>query len=333
MPTHNFGRFIGQTLEGIVSQADTGVEVVIVDGASTDNTRDIVLAYQDKYPFIRYVLQDKNRGVDKDLDKSVELAEGGYCWLLSSDDVPKAGAVKRLLREIEGGQDIYLFNRTDCDLKLRPVRDRLWLSPDTKDSVFSLSDQGDWLDYLSRARSIGALLSYCSSIVFRREYWNRSSYNESFTGTGYAHVHRLFSAPGGRGSLKYIREPLVLCRGDNDSFLKGGGIRRFLMDVDGYRRLAGSLLSDDPAGRTAFLGVLKHDVRLPYLIKLRSQAGGAAQWDGIEQKLVECGYGHRTLRAARLLGSLKPLVAPAVILKQSLMKSRVFLYNLKRRSS
>jgi len=42
IPTYNFGRFIGETLDSILPQATEDVEVTVVDGASTDNTADIV---------------------------------------------------------------------------------------------------------------------------------------------------------------------------------------------------------------------------------------------------------------------------------------------------
>ena len=330
IPTYNFARFIGQTLHSIVSQANNEIEIVIVDGASTDNTLEIVQDYQKRFPNIRYLLREKNMGLDKDLNKSVDLAEGQYCWLLSADDVLKPGAIDRIFREISLGHDIYLFNRTECDLNLRPVRDRRWLSSDMRDHVFTLSDKGDLLYYFSRARSIGALLSYCSSIVFSRQYWNCSSYNENLTGIGYAHVYRLFSALTGYQTLKYIREALVFCRGDNDSFLTQGAIRRFLLDIDGYRLLADTIFPNDKTSKTAFLQVMKRQVRLPYLIKLRSLVYDITQWDDIEHKLLRYGYDPRTLRTARILGSLKPLVASALFLKQQLVKNQSILYKLKR---
>lgn len=42
MPTYNFGKFIGETLESIMKQIPDGVEIVVLDGGSTDNTCDVV---------------------------------------------------------------------------------------------------------------------------------------------------------------------------------------------------------------------------------------------------------------------------------------------------
>ena len=43
--TYNRANFIGETLDSIILQLTEDVEVVIVDGASTDNTREVVESY------------------------------------------------------------------------------------------------------------------------------------------------------------------------------------------------------------------------------------------------------------------------------------------------
>ncbi len=105
IPTYNFANFIGVTLDSIISQATDEVEIVIIDGASTDNTKEVVMEYKKRFPRINYFLRDKNFGVDMDMAKSVELANGEYCWFMSSDDELKPQAVKRIMEEIKSGYD------------------------------------------------------------------------------------------------------------------------------------------------------------------------------------------------------------------------------------
>ena len=42
IPAKNFGQFIGETLDSIIQQANKNVEIVVLDGGSTDNTQEIV---------------------------------------------------------------------------------------------------------------------------------------------------------------------------------------------------------------------------------------------------------------------------------------------------
>jgi abequosyltransferase len=52
------------------------------------------MGFQKLFPWITYHRLDKKGGIDKDMTKTVELARGDYCWLLSSDDAIKPGAIQ-----------------------------------------------------------------------------------------------------------------------------------------------------------------------------------------------------------------------------------------------
>ena len=120
IPTYNFGKFIAETLHSILEQdgADE-IEVVVVDGASTDNTPDVVTSLQNQYPQIKYFRLAAKGGIDRDMAKSVELATGEYCWLFSSDDTMRRGALELALNEIKQGHDLYLCKHTECTFDMQ----------------------------------------------------------------------------------------------------------------------------------------------------------------------------------------------------------------------
>jgi len=310
IPTYNFGAFIGETLQSIVDQPNDAVEIVIVDGGSTDNTAEIVRHFERQFPRLTYHRLGKKGGVDKDLARTVELARGEYCWLLSSDDVLKQGAIRKVLHEIGRGDDVYLCNRMECDRTLHPLRDRPWLAKNITDRTFAFSSPGEFIDYFNKARSLGALFSYISAIIVKRSKWNGIAYDEKFAGSNYAHAARLFSILQQGGLLKYLREPLVFCRGDNDSFSKHGVVRRFLIDLDGYRLLANTLFSDGDVKR-AFLSVMRREHRWYVFAELRSKIDGVERWNDFERKLIEYGYPRNKLFIVRTLGSLKYVMMAA----------------------
>src|SRR5665647_2657471 len=95
--TYNRGQFIGETLDSILGQMVAGVELVIVDGASPDNTPAVMTQYLLRYPEIRFFREQVNSGVDGDYDKAVGYARGEYCWLMSDDDLLKPGAIQYVL--------------------------------------------------------------------------------------------------------------------------------------------------------------------------------------------------------------------------------------------
>lgn len=322
MPTHNRARFIGEALESVISQANDNVEIVIVDGASTDNTAEVVQRYQQKFKNLVYYRGEKNEGVNRDMAKTIELARGEYCWLFSDDDSLKSGAIKRILKEIESGYEIYLCNVTACDLSMRPLRERFWLSAEIRDRVFNLHEKKELIEYCDKANSIGALFSYWGSIVLRREEWIKTGYNYDFDGTAYALASSLFSFIKRRCRLKYIRSSLVLWRNDNESFQNAGGlVKRFLLDFDGYLQLADKYLSDDRKVRDSFLKVMTREHPWYTVINAASFIDNPELWKQFRDKLLQFGYSPRMAAICYCLSRQKNLVSLAVAIKRKIVKS------------
>jgi len=330
MPTHNRANFIGESLESVISQADNSVvEIVIVDGASTDNTAEVVQRYQRKFSNLIYHRSEENLGVDRDMARSIELASGEYCWMLSDDDLLKPGAIKIILEEIESECEIYLCNVTACDLSMRPMKERYWLSREVKDRIFNLHDKNELIEYCNSANSIGALFSYMSSIILRRDEWNRAGYNYDFDKSAYALASSLLSFVNRKFRLKYIRSSLVLWRNDNESFQnKGGLVKRFLMDFDGYLRLADKYFTNDQNVRNSFLKVMIREHPWYTIIHVSSYIKDSESWEKFKDKLIAFGYDPKMVALCRLLSRNRNLVSIAVQIKRKIIRSGV-LYRQK----
>jgi glycosyltransferase involved in cell wall biosynthesis len=86
--TYNQENFIGQTIESILNQqCDFPFEIVIGEDSSTDNTRNIILEFQKKYPdIIKLVPKDSNKGVVKNFIDTFKATSGKYFAFCSGDD-------------------------------------------------------------------------------------------------------------------------------------------------------------------------------------------------------------------------------------------------------
>lgn len=322
IPTHNRARFIGETIESIISQADDSIEIIIVDGASTDNTTQIVQSYRNKFKNLVYYRGEKNMGVNQDMAKTIELAHGEYCWMFSDDDALMPGALKRISEEIKSGYEIYLCNVLACNLSMRPLRERLWLSSEVKDKVFNLQDKNELIEYCNKANSIGALFSYISSIILRREEWIKTGFDHEFDKTAYALASSLFSFIKRKCRLMYIKEPLVFWRNDNESFQNEGGlVKRFLLDFDGYLKLAEKYLSYDQAVKNAFLKVMTREHPWYTIIHVVSFIDSPEQWRQFKAKMFKFGYTQEMAETCYALGRYKNLVSFAVTIKRKLVKN------------
>lgn len=100
VPTYNGAKYIRQCLNSILEQIESGVEVLISDNASTDETPKIVQEYQSKFSCIRYICNERNLGADTNFDLAVRRSLGEYVWLFGDDDTMKPGAIGKVLRVI-----------------------------------------------------------------------------------------------------------------------------------------------------------------------------------------------------------------------------------------
>ena len=237
MPTYNFGRFIGDALESILRQAADDVEIVVLDGASTDNTSEVVRSFQARFPKLHYHRRDRRGGIDRDMAHAVELANGEYCWLFSSDDIMREGALGDVLEKITLGCDLYLCGLTLCTFDMQPIRQHRILRLRC-DAEFDLANEQDRLRYFQLAETTAAFFSFMGSLIIRKSRWDAIPFSEAFDGTLWAHVARIFAMIPQGLRLKYLSHSYLYKRGDNDSFMDKGPGHRYKLAIEGYDRLA-----------------------------------------------------------------------------------------------
>jgi len=205
--TYNRGCFIAETLDSILDQMEEGVELVIVDGASSDNTQDILTDYVSRYPRIRYFREAQNSGVDQDYDKAVGYAKGRYCWLMSDDDLFRPGAVKRVLSVLsENNNDLLIVNAEvkNADLSVLLTEKRLNIN---SDRTYGPSDLEQF--FLNNVNYLG----FIGCVVIKREFWlSRDRIN--FYGTLFIHVGVIFQHPPVE-TVRVIAQPFITIRDGN----------------------------------------------------------------------------------------------------------------------
>jgi glycosyltransferase involved in cell wall biosynthesis len=99
--TYNHEKYIGQALNSVlIQEADFDYEIVVLEDCSTDATRDIVLAYQAKYPGkIRLRLAERNECSNKPFAEECQAAPSPYVAILDGDDYWTSP--KKLQKQVE----------------------------------------------------------------------------------------------------------------------------------------------------------------------------------------------------------------------------------------
>lgn len=242
IPAYNRSSFLTFAVNTIGPQLTDGVEIIISDNVSSDDTQAVVGELMQRWPAIRYVRQEQNVGLDRNLLSLVEQARGEYCWFLSDDDGLCNGAVSTMLSHLNDGCDVYICGTAGHSREMEYIEDDFPLNGDGK--TFDLSDQRQLLDYLSLAKR--PPFAFISVLCFKREKWLLVPDKNAMVGTAFNHVYVMFSMVQSGLLLKFIKKPLVIYRAGNCGFNKGGMVGRFLNDMDAYIQVAEKCFAEKP---------------------------------------------------------------------------------------
>lgn len=204
--TFRRGAFIGETLRNLLEQATSGVELLVLDGGSPDDTATVVRALQEEYPCLRYIRQERNMGVDRDYNTAVELARGEYCWLMTDDDLVKPGTVRRVLDACRSGYGFVIVN---CEVRSIDFSERI---EERRLAVCQDREYGPG-ETESFFAEIAPYLQFIGAVVIRRSIWLARERGKYY-GTLFIHVGVIFQAPLPEKAF-VISDPLITVRFGN----------------------------------------------------------------------------------------------------------------------
>jgi abequosyltransferase len=204
--TYNRSDVIGQTLESIISQIREEVEIIVVDGASTDNTAHVMRQYQDRCSSIQYHRMSIKGGVDQDYCHAVSYAKGDYCWLLTDDDIIRPGAINTILSLVPNKYSLIVVNAAVWDRTLKNQLEPKHLHV-KEDVVYeSTSRERLFVETIT-------YLSFIGAVVIDRALWNDRR-KKPYIGTEFIHVGVIFQKDLPRGAY-VIAEPCIAIRYGN----------------------------------------------------------------------------------------------------------------------
>lgn len=99
IPCYNHINYVSKSVESVISQSYSNIELIVIDDGSTDGSVDILANMAKAYNFV-FVAQENN-GVCKTLNKAInEYATGDFIAILASDDYWHKDKIEKQILEL-----------------------------------------------------------------------------------------------------------------------------------------------------------------------------------------------------------------------------------------
>lgn len=118
---YNNVRDIAYTIESVLGQSYPYVEYIVVDGASTDGTMEVVGNYSDR---ISKIVSEKDKGIYDAMNKGLRMATGDYVLFLNSGDELYGSTTLACVVEQGKGADIIYGETKLVDEQRQIIGDR-----------------------------------------------------------------------------------------------------------------------------------------------------------------------------------------------------------------
>ena len=162
IPCYNKGKYVKAAVESAVNQTYTNIEIVCVDDASTDNSREILKELSYKYKKLILLEENENIGVCRARNKAILFSSGEYILPLDADDTIERTYVEKAIT--------FLNKHPNIDMVYSRVKNL-----NTKKELFSPPAERNLLygNYIT-----------CSSVFRKSDFQKVGGYDPAFDKIG-----------------------------------------------------------------------------------------------------------------------------------------------------
>ena len=109
IPCYNQQKYIGQTLDSVLTQTFEDYEIIVINDGSTDDSLTIIESYVSRFDGKLHILNQKNQGVVSARNNGVEKAKGKWIFPLDGDDKIAPTCLEKLYAVATAGKGDVIY--------------------------------------------------------------------------------------------------------------------------------------------------------------------------------------------------------------------------------
>lgn len=106
MPVFNGGEFLAASIRSILDQSYPELELLLIDDASTDNSRKVIRRFRD--PRIRLLVNTNHQGISTSLNRGIREAQGQWIARMDADDLSHPDRLNKQFRFLQRHPEVEL---------------------------------------------------------------------------------------------------------------------------------------------------------------------------------------------------------------------------------
>lgn len=96
VPVYQGEQYIEKCIESLLHQVEKGVELILIDDGSKDDSWHTIMSYSKKYGWIK-AIHHENKGVSFTRNQGIKYARGEYVWFVDADDTILPNSIKDII--------------------------------------------------------------------------------------------------------------------------------------------------------------------------------------------------------------------------------------------
>ena len=174
LPVYNGGMTLHEAIESILEQSHRDFEFLIIDDASSDESREILRDYASQDPRIRLVLHDRNVGLSSTLNEGLEKARTDLVVRIDQDDIALPERLELQVRFMKSRPDVGAAGSHVYHMGKSPQHDRLVELPAEHEEIMQILPRQNCMYHPAMILRRGAALDIGG---YRKEFKNAEDYD------------------------------------------------------------------------------------------------------------------------------------------------------------